>query len=85
MKLCMHEELKALYMFWGILVRGGSRAGQKKVTMDPFLKKNTSSDRKATETNRMHSIAMIYQQVGRIVVIFGSIPKISMFVSEIML
>ena len=35
--------------------RGGSRAGQKKVTGGPLLQETSSSDRKATATNRMHS------------------------------
>ena len=35
--------------------RGGSRAGQKLVTGGPLLQETSSSDRKATATNRMHS------------------------------
>ena len=35
--------------------RGGSRAGQKQVTGGPLLQETSSSDRKATATNRMHS------------------------------
>ena len=35
--------------------RGGSRAGQKKVMGGPLLQETSSSDRKATATNQMHS------------------------------
>ena len=35
--------------------RGGSRAGQKKVRGGPLLQETSSSDRKATATNQMHS------------------------------
>ena len=55
--------------------RGGPRAGPKKVTGGPLLQESSSSDRKDTATNRMHTLAMIEKHVGRSVVIFGFIRK----------
>ena len=42
-------------MFWPYLPRGGSRARQNRSWGVPFFKKTSSSDRKATATNRIHS------------------------------
>ena len=53
--------MKCLWSLTSVVVfrpdpsRGGSRAGQKKVTGDPLLPRTSSSDWKATATNRMHS------------------------------
>ena len=46
--------LTSVIVFWPDPPRGGSRAGQKYVTGGTLLQE-TSSDRKATATNQMHS------------------------------
>ena len=58
MKLGMDEVLKVPYKcccFRPDPPRGGSRAGPNKVTGGPLLQRTSSSDRKATATNQMHS------------------------------
>ena len=60
--------IKALYLCFGILVRSAQRRiqGGAKIGYGASILQNTSSDRAATATNRMHN---------RSVVIFGSFPK----------
>ena len=53
--------------------RGGSRAGPKYVTGGPLLQQTSSSDRKATATNQMHSSDL--EACGKKCCYFGSIPK----------
>ena len=58
MKLGIDQELKATYMFLGILTRsakGWIQGGAKIGHGGPLLQKTSSEDRTATATNRMHS------------------------------
>ena len=55
MKLGRDEVLMVPYKWCCFSARGGSRAGQNEVKGGPLLQYSSSSDRKATATNRMYS------------------------------
>ena len=76
MKLGMDEVLKVPYKcccFSARSAHGRIQGGAKIGHGGPLLQRTSSSDRKATATNRMHSSNL--EAFGRSVVIFGFIPK----------
>ena len=76
MKLGMDEVLKVPYKcccFSARLVQGRIQGEAKIGHGGPLLQETSSSDQKATATNRMHSSDL--ETCGRSVVIFGSILK----------